>query len=160
MGKKGSSASRRDGAGVGFGEVRCTSASLNRRGRRGKGFGEEKRKVQQEGGERTGRRQASRPAREQSHKVLDGRERGSWRTATEAAAQLQAFPRPLLSLRKDTRRHFGGERLARNYQRTDMTVGKTTTAESSQRRVGDAAARRHMAKPELRFLCFFRGLKA
>lgn len=40
-------------------------------------------------------------------KVLDGRERGSWRTATEAAC----FSR-LFLLRTDTRRHSGGERLA------------------------------------------------
>lgn len=49
-GKKGRSASWRDGEGIGVGEIRCTSLSLQRRGRGGKDFGEEKRKVRREGG--------------------------------------------------------------------------------------------------------------
>lgn len=49
-GKKGRSASWRDGQGIGVGEIRCTSVSLQRRGRGGKDFGEEKRKVRREGG--------------------------------------------------------------------------------------------------------------
>lgn len=57
-------------------------------------------------------------------KVLDGRERGSWRTATERwPRRSQRFSGPFL-LGKDTQRHSGGERLARNYRGTDLNVCK------------------------------------
>lgn len=74
--------------GVGFGEIGRTSASLQPRGWRGKDFGEGGRKntgrsgVEVEAGERKAGVQESRVI-----KVLSERERGSWRTAAEAALQ-------------------------------------------------------------------------